>query len=125
MDHNYFVYVLRCADDKYYVGITNNVERRVHEHQEGLDPGSFTFDRRPVVLVLVERYQQVQHAIAREKQLKGWGRKKKEALIDGDAAALSFHALAYERRIFPPLNKEQRVKNPGTDSFFGKLRSSP
>jgi putative endonuclease len=106
MQHNYFVYILRCSDGKYYVGVTNDVERRFLEHQEGSDPGSFTFQRRPVELVLVEWYQYIQDAIDREKQLKGWSRKKKEALIAGDLATLSFHALAYERRTFPPLTPE-------------------
>ena len=108
VQHNYFVYILRCADGKYYVGVTNDLDRRFAEHQQGLDPGSFTHNRRPVELVLVEWYQYIHHAIDREKQLKGWSRKKKEALIAGDEAALSYHALAYERRTFPPLSADQR-----------------
>ncbi len=110
VQHNYFVYILRCSDGKYYVGVTNDVDRRLAEHQEGLDPSCFTYERRPVELVLVERYQYNQHAIDREKQLKGWSRKKKEALIAGDESALSFHALAYERRTFPPLSPDERKK---------------
>ena len=108
MDHNYFVYMLRCADGKYYVGVTNNVERRLAEHQEGNDPSSFTYNRRPVELVHVERFQYIQHALDREKQLKGWGRTKKAALIAGDEQALSFHAVAYERRAFSPLSTEEQ-----------------
>ncbi len=115
VNHNYFVYILRCADDKFYVGVTNNVERRFTEHQEGHDPGSFTYSRRPVALVLVERYQDVRQAIAREKQLKGWGRAKKEALIAGNETALRFHALGHERRTWPPLTPEQR-KRTGSGS---------
>lgn len=115
MNHNYFVYILRCADGKYYVGVTNDVDRRFAEHQEGLDPGSFTHGRRPVELVLVEWFHDIRQAIEREKQLKGWSRKKKEALIAGDEAGLSFHALAYERRTFPPLTPDQR-KRSGRDS---------
>jgi putative endonuclease len=110
MNHNYFVYILRCADDKYYVGVTNNVERRVQEHEDGVDLNCFTYTRRPVLLVYVERHQYIQHAIDREKQLKGWGRRKKEALIAGDEAALSFHALGYERRVFPPLPHQKTRK---------------
>lgn len=117
VQHNYFVYILRCSDGKYYVGVTNDVDRRFAEHQEGLDPGSFTHNRRPVELVLVERYQYIQHAIEREKQLKGWSRKKKEALIAGDEIALSFHALAYERRTFPPLSPAERKKLSSASPF--------
>ncbi len=115
MNHNYFVYILRCADGSYYIGVTNDVDRRLAEHQGGLNLGSYTHQRRPVELVLVEWFQHIDQAIAREKQLKGWSRKKKEALIAGDAAALSFHALAYERRMFPPLTLEQ-LKASGSGS---------
>lgn len=108
MSHNYFVYILRCADGKYYVGVTNDVERRFAEHQQGLIPRSFTYDRRPVELALVEWFNNIDQAIAREKQIKGWSRAKKEALIAGDEAKLSSHALAYERRTFPPLTPDQR-----------------
>jgi len=96
--HNYFVYILRCADASYYVGVTNHIEHRFEQHQEGNDPMSYTHRRRPVELVHVERYQWIQHAISREKQLKRWTRKKKEALIAGDEDLLSLHALAYSRR---------------------------
>jgi putative endonuclease len=106
--HNYFAYILQCADGKYYIGVTNDVDRRFIEHQAGLDPASFTYERRPVELMLIERFQYIQHAIEREKQLKGWSRKKKEALIAGDEAVLSLEALAYERRTFPPLTRDQR-----------------
>ncbi|HEY0978987.1 MAG TPA: GIY-YIG nuclease family protein [Flavobacteriales bacterium] len=116
--HNYFVYILRCADGLYYTGVTNDVDTRVTQHQEGTDPNSWTFKRRPVELVLVEWFQDIRQAIDREKQLKGWSRKKKEALIAGDEAALSYHALAYERRTFPPLTFEQvkRVQSASTGS---------
>ena len=43
-DHNYFVYIIECADGLYYTGITNNLERRIFEHNEGSDPKSFTFN---------------------------------------------------------------------------------
>ena len=112
MYREYHVYILRCSDGKYYVGVTNDVDRRVAEHQEGLDPDSFTHERRPVELMLVETFTDIHQAIAREKQLKGWGQKKKEALIAGDMRALSWHALGYERRTFPPLSPEEQ-KRPG------------
>jgi len=80
----YIVYILLCSDGTYYVGITNNLERRLDEHQGGLDGSqSYTFRRRPVKLVFKQGFRDVNDAIAWEKQIKGWSRKKKEALIQG------------------------------------------
>ncbi|MBL7964893.1 MAG: GIY-YIG nuclease family protein [Flavobacteriales bacterium] len=108
MHRTFYVYILRCVDDSYYIGVTNNVDRRFAEHQDGLNAGSYTHDRRPVELVYVERYSFALEAIAREKQLKRWSRRKKEALIAGDVAKLRFEALAHERKTFPPLSPEER-----------------
>lgn len=80
---NYYVYILKCSDNSYYVGITNNVERRVYEHNEGIIKG-YTQSRKPVKLVYYQTFQEVNEAIAFEKQLKGWTRSKKEALISGN-----------------------------------------
>src|SRR5258706_413763 len=83
-DHNYFVYIVECTDGLYYTGVTNNIERRLAEHNEGNDPKAFTFKRRPVVLRYCNQFSDIKQAIAWEKQLKGWGRKKKEALFIED-----------------------------------------
>jgi putative endonuclease len=80
----YFVYILLCSDNSYYTGITNNLERRLYEHENGIDPRSYTFKRRPVKLVFQEMFTEVTQAIAFEKQVKGWRRAKKEALINGN-----------------------------------------
>lgn len=77
----YWVYILRCSDNSYYTGVTNDIDRRVYEHQQGLIPGSFTHSRRPCVLVYADSTDDICAAIEREKQIKGWSRKKKEALI--------------------------------------------
>ncbi len=87
-DHDYVVYMLRCSDGRYYTGITNNLERRLREHQEGKSRTSFTYTRRPVVLVYAAHFQYVHDAIAWEKQLQRWSRKKKEALMSGRTDAL-------------------------------------
>lgn len=79
----YFVYILRCKDGSYYTGVTNDVERRVKEHQQGLVPG-YTHSRRPVQCVFAESFYNIWEAIAAEKQIKGWTRKKKEALTCGN-----------------------------------------
>jgi putative endonuclease len=80
----YFVYILLCSDNSYYTGITNNLERRIYEHEIGHDPSSYTFKRRPLKLVFHEIFYDVNQAIAFEKQVKGWRRAKKEAIINGD-----------------------------------------
>lgn len=80
----YYVYILKCRDTKYYTGVTNNMERRLLEHETGFDKRCFTYSRRPVTLVFYERYTDIMQAIAREKQIKGWTRAKKEALITSD-----------------------------------------
>jgi len=76
-----YVYILKCKDDSYDVGVTNDIERRVREHNEGRNPQAYTFKRRPIELVYHEFYHDAISAIEAEKQLKGWSRKKKEALI--------------------------------------------
>ena len=80
----YFVYILKCNDNSYYTGFTNNLERRVGEHQSGKKKDCYTFDKRPIELVWFESFNDVLNAIAIEKQIKGWSRRKKEALIQQD-----------------------------------------
>jgi len=80
--HSYFVYILLCADGSYYTGMTNNIEKRLEAHNQGLIQACYTFSRRPLVLKYCLQYQYVDDAILREKQIKGWTRKKKEALIN-------------------------------------------
>jgi putative endonuclease len=83
-----FVYVLSCSDGSYYVGTTRaSLERRVNEHNSGL-LGGYTATRRPVTLVFAQEFDRITDAIAAERQLKGWSRAKKEALIRGDFAAI-------------------------------------
>ncbi len=84
----YFTYILACADNSYYVGVTNNLERRLKEHQEGIHSNSYTYSRRPVKLLYYEESQYIINAIEREKQLKRWSRKKKEALINAKTEEL-------------------------------------
>ncbi|GMQ26301.1 GIY-YIG nuclease family protein [Algoriphagus sp. oki45] len=77
----FFVYILKCADQSYYTGVTNSIERRISEHEMGIDPSCYTFKRRPILLVFIQEFQNAQEAISFEKQVKGWSRKKKEAII--------------------------------------------
>ena len=78
------VYMLRCADGSYYVGSARaGLDRRISEHENGTY-GGYTSKRRPVVLVWAEHFLDITDAIAVERQVKGWSRDKKEALIRGD-----------------------------------------
>lgn len=86
--HNYFVYIVECSDTSYYTGITNDVDGRIEEHNRGINEKSYTYSRRPVILKFYERFQDVLQAIEFEKQVKGWSRKKKEALFKGDWAEI-------------------------------------
>jgi len=80
-----YVYMLRCADGSYYVGSAtgNDLWKRMAEHETGAYRG-YTFKRRPVQLVWSEYFDRITDAIAVERQIKGWSRLKKEALIRGD-----------------------------------------
>ena len=82
--HHYFVYILECSDGSYYTGVTNDLERRLFEHQSGDIKTSYTYSRRPVVLKYSIHVTDIKQAIAWEKQIKGWTRKKKEALFTED-----------------------------------------
>jgi putative endonuclease len=83
-----FVYILRCADGSYYVGSTRTtLEHRIAQHNDGMFIGH-TSRRRPVTLVFHQKFDRITDAIAAERQLKGWKRAKKEALIRGDLEAL-------------------------------------
>ena len=77
------VYILQCADESYYVGHTETLELRVAPQQSG-DLGGYTKRRRPVQLVYSESFGTRDDAFAAERQIKGWSRQKKEALIAGD-----------------------------------------
>jgi putative endonuclease len=83
MSRKYYVYILRCSDESYYTGITNDLERRLAEHQAGVHEYAYTRSRRPVTLVFSETFDHPTKAIIFEKQVKGWRREKKEALING------------------------------------------
>lgn len=75
------VYIVLCRDNSYYTGVTNDLDRRLAEHNMGLDPSCYTYSRRPVRLVYMEAYDDPNEAIRREKQIRGWSRKKKQAII--------------------------------------------
>jgi putative endonuclease len=77
-----YMYILKCSDGSYYTGSTNDLERRLWQHQNG-EGALYTKTRLPVELVYYEEYERIDYAFYREKQVKDWSRKKKEALIEG------------------------------------------
>ena len=79
-----YVYIIKCSDGTYYTGVTNNVEKRVTEHNTGIDKESYTYSRRPVELAFCELFSDYNLAIQWEKRIKKWSVKKKEALINGN-----------------------------------------
>ncbi len=125
--HRYFVYILKCDDDSYYTGVTNDLDRRVYEHQSGHNPQSYTHTRRPIELVFHTEFGQVDDAIAFEKQVKGWSRKKKEAIINENWAALKPLAECLNKtshKNFNP-NSSQPDKSPNPPvSLSGRGRSA-
>jgi len=83
MMKDYFVYILECNDGSYYTGVTSELEKRINEHNSDFYEG-YTSTRLPVKLVYSNRFIEINDAIKAEKQIKGWSRAKKEALIIGD-----------------------------------------
>ena len=110
----FWVYILRCADDSYYTGHTDNLDKRIVEHQTDRIDG-YTSTRLPLTLVFSEEFPNREEALACERQIKGWSRKKKEAMMRGDWAEVS--RLACTKR----LSKNQPQ---GNRSSFDKLRTN-
>src|SRR5215204_5884622 len=84
----YAVYILLCNDNSYYTGLTNDLDRRIWQHNMGVFPECYTFKRRPLRLVWVIKIETANEANNLELQIKGWSRQKKEALINGDIEEL-------------------------------------
>lgn len=83
-----FLYILRCADGSYYIGVTRtSLDIRIAQHNTGAF-GGYTETRRPVTLVFSQWFERITDAIENERKLKKWSRAKKEAFINGDFVAL-------------------------------------
>ena len=90
----FFVYLLLCSDGSFYVGHTDELELRVAQHQLGVVE-DYTQTRRPVAMVWCQETASRLEALTAERQIKGWGRAKKEALIAGDWDLVSQSARSY------------------------------
>jgi putative endonuclease len=107
-----YLYVLRCVDGSYYVGTTiGSLEQRSAEHQAGAYDG-YTARRRPVTLVFSQYFQRRDDAAAAERQIKGWRREKKEALIRGDYGSLPLLSRRGSRTRTTPGASETRAEHP-------------
>ena len=87
MARPFFTYMLRCADGSYYVGHTDDIDRRMAQHSAGAEIG-YTAARQPVELVWVQEFPSREEAKAAEVQIKRWSRRKKEALMAGEIEQL-------------------------------------
>ena len=86
---SYIVYILECADGSYYTGSAADLSQRIWQHETGASPSSYTYSRRPIKLVWAsEETQRYFEALKWERQIKGWSRVKKQALIRGDFDAI-------------------------------------
>ncbi|RKS55774.1 putative endonuclease [Gillisia mitskevichiae] len=88
----YYVYIVECSDMLLYTGITNNLVRRINEHNSGLNKSCFTYKRRPINLIFSQEFSDVNQAIYFEKKIKKWSAFKKRALSNEDDLLL--HLLA-------------------------------
>ena len=104
---HFFVYILRCSNGAYYVGSHrgDSVDRRVAQHNQGLNQQAYTFRYRPVELLWSCTFQDPADMVAFERQLKGWSRAKKEAFMRSDWSALK--ALA-KSRTAPAIHEKGR-----------------
>jgi predicted GIY-YIG superfamily endonuclease len=80
---SFWVYILKCSDGSYYTGHTDHLEKRIAEHKSGYLEG-YTSTRRPVELIFSQEFPSRVEALSSEQQIKGWSRKKKEAMVGGD-----------------------------------------
>lgn len=95
----YFVYLLRCKDNSLYCGQTNNVKKRIDEHNYSTTKSAkYTKGRRPVELVYMEEYKTLSQALKRECKIKKWTKIQKEQLIKGKNIALSDYSSILKSR---------------------------
>jgi len=118
----YYVYAIRCCfDGTFYVGVTNDVDRRFWEHQHGTNPNAYTHSRGPLILEHVSEFTQIDEAIAFEKKFKGWSHRKKRAFIEADYDAMRRYGRGPDRGrrpghpLIPSVGSEAtRVEGPLT-----------
>ena len=113
----FWVYILRCADGRYYTGQTDDLDRRIAEHQAG-GFCDLTARRQPVALIWQESFQTRIEALEAERRIKPGSRAKKEALIAGDWQALSHWAK-------PPAARPSTSLGTNGDNLGKTVQASP
>jgi len=86
----FYTYILECSDGSYYTGHTDDIDTRISAHKLGLFPNCYTYTRRPIKVLYVVQFPTRDDAFRTERQIKGWNRKKKRALINGDLDILKY-----------------------------------
>jgi putative endonuclease len=104
----YYVYMLLCFDGTFYTGVTNDVVHRYDQHCSGNNETSYTYSRRPLQLVYVGEFHDLNDAIAFEKNLKGWTHEKKRAFAERDWPLLKQLAMGRDR---PPLSSRAESRD--------------
>ena len=113
-----WVYILECSDGSYYTGCTTNISKRILQHQLGTCD-SYTARRRPVTLLWSQEFNDIRYAIFAERQIKGWSREKKEALMNLEFELL--HELAQSKEMM----ERRRRRTDGQSGGSKKKSSSP
>ena len=122
----FWVYILRCADNSYYTGHTDDLEKRIGEHEIGAIPSCYTFKRRPLKHVFSQACATREEALSAEQQIKGWSRKKKEAMMRGDWAEVSRLAKSQTPvRPSDPVRPESVVRQAHHDREISAVRPEP
>lgn len=86
---SFWVYIVKCHDGSYYTGHTDNLEMRIAQHKNKIFPTCYTATRLPIDLVFSQELSTREEALAAEQKIKGWSRKKKEAMMRGDWSEVS------------------------------------
>lgn len=113
---------VRCFDGTFYVGVTNDVDRRFWEHQHEVHPNAYTHGRGPLFLEHVSEFDQILDAIAFEKKFKGWSHRKKRAFIEANYEAMRRWSRGPNRKrngqdqspCHPERSAKRRVEGPPT-----------
>jgi len=111
-----YMYILECSDGTYYTGSTKDINRRIAEHQSR-HGAKYTRGRVPVKLVYYEEYSRIDEAFYREKQVQGWCRRKKEALIESRSNDLPFLSRNYTQFGEPDLPVPSTGSGTVTDKY--------
>ena len=107
---SFWIYILKCRDASYYTGHTDNIEMRIEQHKQRHFPDCYTASRLPVELVFTQPHTTREEALAAERQIKGWSRKKKEAMMRGDWQEVSRLAQNTHRKA--SLRQAQGERDP-------------